>query len=62
MRYLVNIWTIAQRECKILLKNRIYGFCMLVFPLLSLLFFTSLMDEGLPEEMPVGVVDLDNNS
>ena len=62
MRYLVNIWTIAQRECKILLKNRIYGFCMLVFPLLSLLFFTSLMDEGLPEEMPVGVVDLDNTS
>ena len=62
MRYLVNIWTIAQRECKILLKNRIYGFCMLVFPLLSLLFFTSLMDEGLPEDMPVGVVDLDNTS
>ena len=53
---------IAQRECKILLKNRIYGFCMLVFPLLSLLFFTSLMDEGLPEDMPVGVVDLDNTS
>ena len=62
MRYLVNIWTIAQRECKILLKNRIYGFCMLVFPLLSLLFFTSLMDEGLPEDMLVGVVDLDNTS
>ena len=62
MRYLVNIWTIAQRECKILLKNRIYGFCMLIFPLLSLLFFTSLMEEGLPEDMPVGVVDLDNTS
>ena len=62
MRYLINIWTIAKRECKILLKNRIYGFCMLVFPLLSLLFFTSLMDEGLPEDMPVGVVDLDNTS
>ena len=62
MRYLSQIWLIAQRECKILLKNRIYGFCMLVFPLLSLLFFTSLMDEGLPEGMPVGVVDLDNTS
>lgn len=62
MRYLINIWTIAQRECKILLKNRIYGFCMLIFPLLSLLFFTSLMEEGLPEDMPVGVVDLDNTS
>ena len=40
MRYLSQIWQIAQRECKILLKNRIYGFCMLVFPILSLLFFT----------------------
>ena len=62
MKYLINIWTIAKRECKILIKNPIYGFCMLVFPLLSLLFFTSLMDEGLPEDMPVGVVDLDNTA
>ena len=35
---------------------------MVVFPLLSLVFFTSLMDEGLPEDMPVGIVDLDNSS
>ena len=51
-----------KRECRILYKNPIYGFCMVVFPLLSLLFFTSLMDEGLPEDMPVGIVDLDNTS
>ena len=62
MRYLNNIWTIAKRECTILFKNRIYGFCMVVFPLLALIFFTTLMDEGLPEDMPVGVVDLDNTS
>ncbi|SEM49312.1 ABC-2 type transport system permease protein [Prevotella sp. ne3005] len=62
MRYLNNIWTIAKRECAILYKNRIYGFCMVVFPLLALIFFTTLMDEGLPEDMPVGVVDLDNTS
>jgi ABC-2 type transport system permease protein len=35
---------------------------MLVFPLLTMLFFTSLLDEGVPQEMPVGVVDLDNTS
>ena len=62
MRYLNNIWTIAKRECTILYKNHIYGFCMVVFPLLALIFFTTLMDEGLPEDMPVGVVDLDNTS
>ena len=35
---------------------------MVVFPLLAMVFFTSLMDEGLPENMPVGVVDLDNTT
>lgn len=62
MKHLVNIWAIAKRECKILYVNRIYGFSMIVFPLLAMIFFTSLMDEGLPEDMPVGVVDLDNTS
>ena len=37
-------------------------FCMVVFPLLTMVFFTSLMDDGLPTSMPVGVVDLDNTS
>ena len=35
---------------------------MVVFPLMVMLFFTSLMDDGLPTDMPVGVVDLDNTS
>ena len=35
---------------------------MIIFPLLAMVFFTTLMDEGLPEDMPVGVVDLDNTS
>ncbi len=35
---------------------------MLVFPLMVMLFFTTMLDEGQPEEMPVGVVDMDNSS
>ena len=62
MKYLRLIWNVAKRECKILYKNPIYGFCMVIFPLVALLFFTSLMDEGLPENMPVGIVDLDNTT
>lgn len=62
MRYLTNIWVVAKRECKILMINRIYAFAMIVFPLLAMFFFTSLMDEGLPEDMPIGIVDLDNTS
>ena len=62
MKYLRLIWQVARREMKILRVNRMYLICMLGFPLLALVFFTSLMDEGLPEDMPVGVVDLDNTS
>jgi ABC-2 type transport system permease protein len=35
---------------------------MVVFPILTMLFFTSLMSDGQPVEMPVGVVDLDNST
>ena len=62
MKTLYLIWQIAKRECKILYVNRIYFFSMVFFPLLTMVFFTSLMDEGLPEDMPVGVVDLDNTT
>ena len=50
------------RELRILIKNPIFGFCMVVFPIAVMLFFTSLMEEGLPESLPIGVVDLDNTS
>ena len=52
----------ALREVRIMLHNPMYGCCMVVFPILAMIFFTSLMDEGLPEDMPVGVVDLDNTT
>lgn len=55
-----KIIRIAHRECCIMLKNPIYGFCMVVFPIMVILFFTSLMQEGQPTNLPVGVVDLDN--
>ena len=57
-----NVLNIALRECRILLKNPIYGFCMVVFPLLVVFFFTSLMDDGQPLDLPVAVVDQDNTT
>ena len=60
MNVLKSIWTIAVRECGILRSNPVYLFCMVIFPVLVVLFFTSLMNEGQPVEMPVGIVDLDN--
>lgn len=35
---------------------------MVVFPILATIFFTSLMSAGVPEELPVGVVDQDNTT
>ncbi len=46
----------------ILRQNHIYSFCMVLFPVLVMFFFTSMLDDGLPIDMPVGVVDLDNTS
>lgn len=50
------------RELLIIRRNHSYWFCMVLFPLFTIVFFTSLMDDGLPHEMPIGVVDLDNTS
>lgn len=50
------------RELAILRRNHLYAFCMVVFPILVTVFFTSMLNEGLPTEMPLGVVDLDNTS
>jgi ABC-2 type transport system permease protein len=62
MKCFNQIWHIALREVKIMIHNPIYCFCTVGFPLLVMIFFTSLMDDGLPQDMPVGVVDLDNTS
>ena len=50
------------RELLILRQNHIYRFCMVLFPILVIFFFTSMLDDGLPTDMPVGIVDLDNTS
>ncbi|MBP3287452.1 MAG: ABC transporter permease [Prevotella sp.] len=50
------------RELLILRQNHIYRFCMVLFPILVIFFFTSMLEEGLPTSLPVGVVDLDNTS
>ena len=50
------------RELRTLLRNPIYGFCMVVFPIAMMVFFTSLLSDGQPMNQPVAVVDLDNTS
>lgn len=50
------------RECRRLRDNKIYLITMVVLPLFVMVFFTSLMHEGQPHNMPVAVVDQDNTS
>ena len=63
MKYISQILNIALRELNIIVrKNHIYGFCMVVFPFMLVLFFTTMLDEGIPQDLPIGVVDQDNSA
>ena len=57
-----GIYRTAKRECGIIFTTPVYIVCMVVLPLFVMIFFTSLMNQGQPNEMPVGVVDLDNTA
>lgn len=59
---MLRIIRIAARECGFFLKNPMYLWCMVLFPILIIYFFTSFMESGQPLDMPVGVVDLDNST
>ncbi len=53
---------IAKREVLRIAVRPLYLFCMIIAPVFCYLFFTTLMANGLPTDMPAGVVDLDNTS
>ena len=57
-----KLYHIARRECGIMRKNPIYLFCMVIFPIVVVIFFTTLMKGGVPTDMPVGIVDQDNSA
>ena len=56
------ILQIALRELGRMSKRPLYALSMVIAPLFCYIFFTTLMKEGLPEDLPAGVVDADNSS
>lgn len=50
------------REFRRLVSRPLYLCCMVVAPVVCCIFFTTLMYNGLPTDMPVGVVDEDNTA
>jgi len=62
MSILSKIARITLREFRIHGKNHIYIFCTVIFPLFLIFFFTNFLGQGLPTNMPAGIVDMDNTS
>lgn len=59
---LKSIWTVARRETERMSSRTLYILAVVVFPVLTILFFTSLMKEGVPTKMPIAIVDLDKTA
>ncbi len=55
-----RVYNIAKREIFSIITKPVYLLSMVIAPLFCYIFFTTLMWSGLPSEMPVGIVDLDN--
>ncbi len=54
-----QIIAISRREVYRMSSRWLYLLAVLVFPVLSILFFTSIMKDGVPTRLPIAVVDLD---
>lgn len=62
MTVLRCLWNLIKREVNRLTAQPIYLFCMVVAPLIGMIFFLSLMKDGLPKKLPIAVVDMDDSS
>ena len=56
------LWCVMVREWRMIIAKPLYPLCMIGMPLLGILFFATMLNEGLPEHIPTAIVDLDNSS
>ncbi len=59
---IVGIKAVAEREVNRITSKSLFILVMLVFPLLSILFFGTLFKDGIPTKMPIAIVDLDQTA
>lgn len=62
MGVVAKIYSVARRELRCVVRDRLYLSTMFVLPLLMVLFFTLVFHRGSIEELPVAVVDNDHTS
>lgn len=59
-----TIWaliiSIMKREVRMYLRRPLLLFCLLLAPMICIIFFTTLMEAGLPTNLPAGVLDEDD--
>lgn len=55
-----GIWRSLKREMVQLVRRPIYVVCMIVIPIATAFFLLSLMEKGLPDNVPAAIVDLDH--
>ena len=55
-----RVWLICRREVSVLIRRPLLIFCMLVAPVFTTFLMTSIMRNGLPTDMPAGLVDEDD--
>lgn len=57
-----GFWAVVGRECVRLSSRPLYLGVVFVIPLLSLFFFTTFLQAGLPNDLPIVVLDLDHTA
>lgn len=57
---IARVLRISRREAGVFKRRPLLIFCMLVAPIFVTLYFTSLMEQGLPDQLPTGLVDEDD--
>lgn len=55
-----RIIAISRRELGIYSRRPLFLFCLLVAPLICVVFLVTLMSDGLPTNLPAGIIDEDN--
>lgn len=61
LKYLFNrLVYIRRRELRMYCRRPLFLFCMVIAPLVCIIFFTTLMRSGLPTRLPAAIVDEDN--
>lgn len=56
----VGLWAVVWRELHRIVSRRIYIVTILFIPIFAYVFFATMFSEGLPQKLPIAIIDNDN--